>query len=80
MCFPDPCASHARSFYEEKFVTPYFPPIPLLNVPVLHVTYAMLLIITPTHAPNMFDLRVEIKNKIETGLYSMKHMMSNIFN
>ena len=44
------CALHARSFYEEKFVTSSSPFI--LDMSLLRVTCAILLIITLTHVPH----------------------------
>jgi len=55
MSFYDLCAFHARSFYEEKFVTSFSPLNPKYVPRTCDVTYAMLLIVTLTFVSSMFD-------------------------
>ena len=78
--FPNLCAFHATSFYDEKFMTSNVPPIIIPK----SVPYMCDLCCASDHysdsCPQYVWLRHEIENSIENAFNSMEHMMGNIFN
>ena len=75
MSFSNPCAFHAGSVYEEKFVTPCFTPD---SIPTCNLCYVV------NHnfdsCPRYVRLKAEIETIIETAFNSMEHMMGEMFN
>jgi len=55
MSFFDLWAFYGRSFMRKNLSLPILLPLPVRNMPVLHVTCAMRLIITLAHTSSMFD-------------------------
>ena len=73
MSFYYPCAFHARSFYEQKFVISSSPCIPEYVLPMCDLCQTF--DNNSNSCPQYVRLKVEIKNSIKSAFNSMKHMM-----
>jgi len=73
MSFSDSCAFHAKSFYEEKFVTSYAPPTFLPECVPLMCNLCHAFDHNSDLCPHYVRLKVKIDNSIKIAFYSMDH-------
>ena len=73
MSFYYPCAFHARSFYEQKFVISSSPCIPEYVLPMCDLCQTF--DNNSNSCPQYVRLKVEIENSIKSAFNSIKHMM-----
>jgi len=73
--FSNPCTFHVRTFYEEKFVTPYTPPTFIFECVPFTCDLYYAFDHNSDSRPHYVQLKAEIKNSIKIVFNSMEHMM-----